>query len=579
MSLMEFNKITWIADNNDQLVDLTVQGEALDELKAYASQLPSIQISPRSVCDLELLAVGAYSPLDRFISSENHQRVLDEMRLVSGQIFPIPITLPLEPGADLHLDQDIALRNKEYELLAIMTIEEIYSWDRTEVAGKVFGTQDLRHPLVNEMQNWGASNISGNMKILNLPRHFDFQEMRLTPLKTRTKLAGLGQQKVIAYQPSFDLIRFNDIEIKNFLESEGGILLLQIAAGMARPGDVDHYTRTIFFRAFAERYFKPDQVILSLLPLASRMAGPREALWHAVIHRNYGANHMIVSRNHASPGNSSEDGAFFNQYEAQALVEKYGQELGIAMLPEHSDFEDTSRESQGKATAVLSCKPVAQENGKNGKTLPAWFVEEETRVLASALAPRHKQGVCIWFTGFSGSGKSTTAEMLAWLLLEHGRRVTVLDGDIVRTHLSKGLGFSKDDRNTNVRRIGFVASELVRLGGTVICAVVSPFRLARNDVRNMLGKGQYVEVFVNTPLEVCEARDVKGMYAKARRGELKGFTGIDDPYEPPDQPEITLDTIHYTPQENANFIIDYLIKQGFIRERKRSLHAKHEGNV
>jgi sulfate adenylyltransferase len=205
------------------------------------------------------------------------------------------------------------------------------------------------------------------------------------------------------------------------------------------------------------------------------------------------------------------------------------------------------------------------EDLNNGHLPPASYSQPEVaHLLADTYLPRHHQGVCIWFTGLSGSGKSTTAEMLTWLLLDHGRRVTVLDGDVVRTHLSKGLGFSKTDRDINVRRIGFVASELVSHGGVVICAVVSPYRAARNDVRNMVGNDNFVEVYVNTPLEVCELRDVKGFYAKARRGQLKGFTGIDDPYELPDHPEIILDTVSYTPQENARFILDYLVKRGHI---------------
>jgi sulfate adenylyltransferase len=289
---------------------------------------------------------------------------------------------------------------------------------------------------------------------------------------------------------------------------------------------------------------------------------------------------MIVSRNHASPCNSSESTAFYGSDEAQELVEKYSQELGVKMLPEQERYEDASSVSEGAPTTYIANTQKCAEHPNNGRTLPGWFARSEVaEILAENYPPRHRQGVCIWFTGLSGSGKSTTAEMLTWLLLEHGRRVTVLDGDVVRTHLSKGLGFSKEDRDTNVRRIGFVASELVRLGGVVICAVVSPYRVARNDVRNMVGKDQFVEVFVNTPLEVCEVRDVKGMYAKVRRGELNGFTGIDDPYEPPHHPEITLDTVNHTPQENANLIVEYLIDQGYIRSGKNKAISREMFNV
>ena len=557
-----------------QLVDLTVPVEAFDRLKAYASQLPSIQISPRSVCDLEGLATGAFSPLTGFMGQEDYQRVLDEMRLLSGQIFPIPITLPVEANPDLHLDRDITLRNNENELVAVMTINEIYKWDRIEFADKVFGTRDLRHPLVSESQSWGTLNISGRLQIMHLPSHYDFQDLRLTPSQTRSKLTDMGHKNVVAYQPHYPLPHIDERLIEKAMGDVDGILLLYLAVGLAKLGDVDHYTQIRIYNDLVERYFNPDRVLLLLSPLAPRMAGIREALWQALVCRNYGANHMIVSRNHASPGIFSDNGDSENPQDAQKLLEKFIQELGVKMVPEQKKYEDMTNVSEGATTPSTSKDPVFNQYPNNGKNRTGRDIQRDiTVVLAETYPPRHQQGVCIWFTGLSGSGKSTTAEILTWLLLEHGRRVTVLDGDVVRTHLSKGLGFSKEDRDTNVRRIGFVASELVRHGGVVICAVVSPYRAARNDVRKMVGDDQFVEVFVNTPLEVCESRDVKGMYAKARRGELNGFTGIDNPYEPPLDPEITLDTVNYTQQENANFVIEYLIEQGFIHSKdiKRNL--------
>lgn len=561
---------TLIAPYGGQLVDLTVPAESYEGLKAYASRLPSIQISPRSVCDLELLATGAFSPLDRFMGQEDHQRVLAEMRLANGHIFPIPITLDVEAGPDLHLDQDIGLRNKEYELVAIMTIDEIYKWDRTEVADKVFGTQDLRHPSVAELHSRGDLNISGRLQVLHLPRHYDFQDLRLTPAQTRSKLANTGRGNVVAYQPHSSLPRLDEESIMKAVEDVNGVLLLQLAAGLTKLGDVDHYTRIHMYSSLVERYYKPDQVLLSLFSLATRMAGPREALWQTLIQRNYGANHMIVSRGHASPDNSSKSPAFYGPHDAQELVEKYSQELGVKIVPASERCEDISKVSEGSRTVSIPNNHKGDGHSNNGRAwLDGYASPEVTEILAETSLPRHHQGVCIWFTGLSGAGKSTTAKMLTWMLLKHGRRVTVLDGDVVRTHLSKGLGFSKEDRDTNVRRIGFVASELVRHGAVVICAVVSPYRVARNDVRNMVGRDQFVEVYVNTPLEVCEVRDVKGIYAKVRRGEVKGFTGIDDPYEPPHHPEITLDTLNYSPHENANFIVDYLIKQGFVRASQK----------
>jgi sulfate adenylyltransferase len=310
------------------------------------------------------------------------------------------------------------------------------------------------------------------------------------------------------------------------------------------------------------------------LPLAMRMAGPREALWHALIRRNYGANYLIVGRDHASPGLDSHGKPFYGPYDAQALVEQYSAELGVGVvpfeelvyLPDEERYEEVSRVSPRARTASISGTQVRQEYLNKGRRLPDWFTRPEVaEILAEAYPPRHQQGVCVWFTGLSGAGKSTTAEVLTVLLLERGRQATVLDGDVVRTHLSKGLGFSKEDRDTNIRRIGFVAAEIVRHGGMAICAAVSPYLATRHEVRDMVGQDHFIEVFVDTPLEVCEQRDAKGMYAKARRGEITGFTGIDDPYEPPTHPEITLDTVAQAPEENAHRILAYLIQRGFVR--------------
>jgi len=565
---------TLISPYGNKLVDLVVPTEEIDELKAQASHLSSLQLSARSVCDLELLTTGGFSPLDRFMGQEDHQRVLDEMRLASGHLFPIPITLPVDPGSDIHLDQKIALRNAKNELLAVMTVEEIYEWDLAEVAQKVFGSQDLRHPLVSEMHRWGKLNISGRLQVLQLPRNYDFKELRLTPAETRAKLETMGHQNVVAFQTRNPLHRVHEELTKRATQDVDGVLLLHPVVGMTKSGDVDHYTRVRTYKALADQHYDPDRILLSLLPLAMRMAGPREALWHALIRRNYGANHLIVGRDHAGPGKDSNGDPFYGPYDAQELVEQHSDELGVKVvpfralvyLPDEDRYEEMSKVSDETRTASISGTQVREEYLHTGKQLPAWFTRPEVaEILAESYPPRHQQGACIWFTGLSGAGKSTTAEVFTALLMEHGRQVTVLDGDVVRTHLSKGLGFSKEDRDINIRRIGFVAAELVRHGGVVICAAVSPYRATRNDVRNMVGQDHFIEVFVDTPLEVCEARDVKGMYAKARRGEIKDFTGIDDPYEVPLHAEVTLDTVNYTSEQNAYVILDYLIKEGFVR--------------
>ncbi len=557
-----------------RLVDLLVPPEEAAELKAYAGTLPSVQLSARTECDLELLAVGGFSPLARFMGQEDHQRVLDEMRLANGYLFPIPVTLPVDPAPHIRVGQDIALRSAKNELLAVITIEEVYEWDRDEVAQKVFGTLDLRHPLVAEMHRWGRLNISGRLRVLQLPRHYDFQDLRLTPAQTRAKLESFGYPNVVAFQTRNPLHRVHEELTKRAAEEVGGVLLLHPVVGMTKPGDVDHFTRVRTYKALAANHYDSDRILLALLPLAMRLAGPREALWHALIRRNYGANYLIVGRDHAGPGEDSTGDPFYGPYEAQELVKQYSEELGVGVvpfrmlvyLPDEGRYEEVSKVPAGARTAALSGTEVREEYLNNGRALPPWFTRPEVaEILAETYPPRHKQGVCIWFTGLSGSGKSTTAEVLTMLLQEHGRHVTLLDGDVVRTHLSKGLGFSKEDRDTNIRRIGFVAAEIVRHGGTAVCAAVSPYRATRNYVRNMVGQEHYVEVFVDTPLEVCEQRDVKGLYAKARRGEITGFTGIDDPYESPRHAEIVLDTVNHTAEKNAHLILDHLIERGFVR--------------
>ncbi|MCB0254524.1 MAG: bifunctional sulfate adenylyltransferase/adenylylsulfate kinase [Anaerolineae bacterium] len=564
-----------------------VPAAELEAVKAHASNLPSIQLSARAVCDLELLATGAFSPLDRFMGQEDHQRVLDEMRLANGYLFPLPVTLPVNPSDDIVLDGEIALRNDKNDLLAVMTIEEIYEWDLNEVAQKAFGTVDVRHPLVAEMHRWGKLNISGKLQMLQLPRHYDFVDLRLTPAQTRARLSQFGHPNVVAFQTRNPLHRVHEELTKRAAEEVDGTLLLHPVVGMTKPGDVDHFTRVRTYKALASRYYDADRIQLALLPLAMRMAGPREAVWHAIIRRNYGANHLIVGRDHAGPGNDSEGKPFYGPYDAQEMVSQYEEELGVKMvpfrlfvyLPDEERYEEISKIDKSTRTASISGTQVRDDYLNQGKQLPEWFTRPEVaNILSETYPPRHKQGVAIWFTGLSGAGKSTTAEVLTQLLLEHGRQVTVLDGDVVRTHLSKGLGFSKEDRDINIRRIGYVAAEIVRHGGTVVCAAVSPYRATRNDVRNLVGSDSFVEVFVDTPLEVCEQRDVKGMYAKARRGEIKGFTGIDDPYEAPEYAEIALDTVSNTPEQNAYVIINYLIDQGLIRADERAPRPALIGN-
>ncbi|HEU4434723.1 MAG TPA: adenylyl-sulfate kinase, partial [Pyrinomonadaceae bacterium] len=392
--------------------------------------------------------------------------------------------------------------------------------------------------------------------------------------ETRQRLAQMGRENVVAFQTRNPLHRAHEELTRRATEDVDGVLLLHPVVGMTKPGDIDYFTRVRTYKTLAQNYYQQDRILLALLPLAMRLAGPREALWHALIRRNYGANHMIIGRDHASPGNDSSGKPFYEPYAAQEIVERYEDELGVkalsfgefVYLPEEDRYEDVNKIAAHAVTAQLSGTRVREWFRDGGAELPDWFARPEvTAAIAETYPPRHKQGFCIWFTGLSAAGKSTTAEILTVLLQEFGRQVTLLDGDVVRNHLSRGLGFSKEDRDSNIRRIGFVAAEIVKHQGTVICAAVSPYRATRNDVRNMIGADRFVEVFVNTPLEECERRDVKGMYLKARRGELKNFTGIDDPYEPPVQPELELETTFNSAEDNARLIISYLADRGFLK--------------
>jgi sulfate adenylyltransferase len=574
---------TLISPYGGQLVNLMVSGDERQEVIERSKRLPSIKISARSLCDLELLATGAFSPLDRFMNKADYERVLTEMRLGNGVLFPIPVTLPLDEDALPSWGEQITLCDARNNTLAIMQIEEVFHWDALREARLVLGTTDSKHPLVSEMMGWGKVYVSGAIKMIDLPYYYDFVELRRTPAQVRETLEMMGHANVVAFQTRNPMHRIHEELTKRAAEEVNGSLLIHPVVGMTKPGDVDHYTRVRVYRALADNYYDQDKTLLSLLPLAMRMAGPREAIWHAIIRRNYGANHFIIGRDHAGPGSDSHGKPFYGPYEAQTMLEQYAGELGVkpvefktlVYLADEERYEDETKVSEGAKIFSISGTQVRDDYLSKGKTLPEWFTRKETaEILQEMYPPRHKQGFCIWFTGLSGSGKSTTAEILTSLLLERGRQVSLLDGDVVRTHLSKGLGFSREDRDTNITRIGYVAGEIARHGGAVICAAISPYRATRNECRKMVGSEHFLETFVDTPIEVCEQRDVKGLYARARRGQITGFTGVDDPYEPPLEPEITLDTVNNNAEENARKIVTYLEEQGFLQPYSNKNNAE-----
>jgi sulfate adenylyltransferase len=561
-----------ISPYGGKLIDLTVKGKERLKLISKANILDSIQLSSRSLCDLELLATGGFSPLDRFMGEEDYNGVVKDMRLKDGTFFPITITLPVSGFSEGNLGKEIALRDAKNDLIGIMKIEEVFSVDPVNEAKYVYGSTDARHPLIAELHSWGDKYISGSIKVLNLPKHYDFRELRLTPAEVRSKLYKTGLANVVAFQTRNPMHRVHEELTKIAAARINGALLVHPVVGLTKPGDVDHYTRVRSYKELFGKYYDKKKTVLSLLPLAMRMAGPREALWHAIIRRNHGANHFIVGRDHASPGKDSKGKPFYGPYEAQELMEKYSKEIGVKMvsfnelvyLPEDDRYEERDKVPKGAEIAKISGSDARAAIAR-GEKPPKWFMRPEVaEILRKRHPAKHEQGFCIWFTGLSAAGKSTIANDFVEMMAEYGRDVTVLDGDVVRTHLSKGLGFSKEDRDTNILRIGFVASEIVRHNGVVVCAAVSPYRDARNEVRNMVGDDKFIMVFVDTPLEVCEERDPKGLYAKALRGEIKNFTGIDDPYERPVGPEIIADTVNKTPEQNAHGIVEYLKQERFL---------------
>lgn len=547
-----------IPPQGGRLVDLVVDGEEARHLSEESVGLPSIILSRRAMCDLELLATGAFSPLKQFLGQEDYRRVLEEMRLADGTLWPIPVTLPVHPSADIRLDRRVALRSPRYDLLALLTIEEAYEWDFAVEAQAVTGTTDLRHPLIAEMSSWGSVYVSGRLQVLTLPRHYDFMELRRTPNQLRKIFEELQAGSVLAFQPTEPLSLTDEQFAKDAAERYRSTLLLNPIVGLSRQGDFGHFTRVRACRTVVEKYCRPGSTIVSLCPLAGRQAGPREALWEALVNRNYGVSHMVVSDDQGGAGCDSSGNRFYPTHASQDLVSRFEGETGVIMVPYSSDGQTNLRDCQ------TSSARMAHEDA-TGTPHAVWRPEVE-QLIARAYPSRDRSGFCVWLTGLSGAGKSSIAEVLVPMLMECGRQVTILDGDVVRTHLSKGLTFSKEDRDMNIRRIGFVAAEIVRHHGVVICATVSPYRSTRNEVRSMIGEGRFLEVYVNTPIEVCERRDTKGMYAKARKGELHGFTGVNDPYEAPLRPELHLTAIDCTAEDNAHRILGFLRLRGFVSE-------------
>ncbi len=571
--------MTIAAPYKGELKDLYTPQENWEALNDHAGGLRSWSLNQRQLCDVELLLCGGFSPLEGFLGQADYDSVCREMRLADGTLWPIPVTLDVDAGfaESLSSGDQLALRDPEGVIVAVLDLSDVWRPDLGEEARRVYGTEDTLHPAVDYLTNRsGAVYLGGRLQGLRAPTHYDCKHLRHTPAELRAFFEKLGWRHVVAFQTRNPMHRAHqELTFRAAQETQANLLIHPVV-GLTRPGDIDYLTRVRCYEAILGRY--PEQTTaLSLLPLAMRMGGPREALWHAIIRRNYGCTHMIVGRDHAGPGNDSQGQPFYGPFDAQTLLAEHQDEIGIAMVPFQAMVYVEDRAQYLPDSDVHEGEKVLEITGSElrrrlfeGLEIPRWFTfPEVVRELKRSYPPRSEQGFTVFFTGLSGAGKSTIANVLMIKLREMGDRpVTLLDGDIVRKNLSSELGFSREHRNLNVLRIGFVASEITKNGGVAICAPIAPYRDIRRQVRNEIEPlGGFCEVHVSTSLEVCESRDRKGLYAAARRGEIKNFTGIDDPYEPPNNAEVVIDAEVLNPDEAAQKIILKLESMGLIAVR------------
>jgi sulfate adenylyltransferase len=565
-----------ISPHGGTLLNLIVTGDEAEDLKSASRDWPSWDLSPRQICDLELLLNGAFSPLAGFMGREDVESVCNATRLADGTLWSIPITLDVsaEVGAQLKPGSELVLRDPEGVMLAVLEVEDVWTADKNLEAEGIYGTANEEHAGVNYLMSQAhAVYVGGKVRGMQLPMHYDSIALRLTPEDTRRDFSRLGWRKIVAFQTRNPMHRVHyELTMRAIREHQAN-LLIHPAVGLTKPGDVDHYTRVRCYQAV--RFHYPQHTAyLALLPLSMRMAGPREALWHAIIRKNFGCTHFIVGRDHAGPGSDSSGMPFYGPYDAQKIIVDHEEELGVTMVPfrmlqyvEDKDAYMTEDEVPEGARTLNISGTELRSRLQEGRELPRWFTfREVAQELRRTYPPRYRQGFTVFFTGLSGSGKSTIANaFLAKLLEMGGRPVTLLDGDVVRKNLSSELGFSKEHRELNILRIGFVANEITKNGGIAVCAPIAPYDKTRREVRQTIqARGGFILVHVSTPLDVCEERDRKGLYAKARAGIIKEFTGISDPYEEPEDAEIVIDTREFAPDEAAQKILLYLEREGFI---------------
>jgi len=563
----------------DYSESLIVHFRRIESLKQDALAYPSVGLNKRQLCDLELLLNRAFYPLRGYMGREEYEGVLEKMRLPDGTLWPMPVCLDVDEktAAALEPGRPVSLTDEEGFLLAILHVEDVWATDKKQEALAVFGTDDERaHPGVRTFyDNTNPVYVGGRLEGIHLPLHYDFKELRLSPAETHRWFSLNGWRNVIGFQTEKHLHCAHKEMTLLAAREAGASIFLHPVVGLTHPGDLDHYTQIRCYREIVKKYPK-NMILLGLIPMHIRKAGPREALWHAIIRKNYGCSHFMVADDHADPfANDGTRDLFYPRGSAQETVRTYEPETGIKMVPlkrmvyveEKAQYLPEDQVTPGTKVREISSRELRRRL-ENGLEIPEWFsYPEVVAELRYAYPPRSKQGFTIFLTGLSGSGKSTIARVLLVKFMEmHDRPVTLLDGDIVRRNLSSELNFSMEHRNLNIIRIGFVASEITKNGGIALCAPIAPYEESRRHNRDLISQyGGYVEVYVSTPLEVCEQRDRKGLYARARMGKIKGVTGIDDPYVPPSDPELTINTAEMTPEEAAQEILLYLEEQGYIR--------------
>ncbi len=565
--------------NHAPIAELYVSPDSAQKLKVEAATLPSWDLTPRQVCDLELLMNGGFSPLKGFLGKADYDSVVETMRLRDGSLWPMPVTLDVSEkfAEGIAPGQDIALRDQEGVILAILSVTDKWQPNKSVEAANVYGADDLAHPAVHYLHNVaGPVYLGGPIIGIQAPVHYDFKARRDTPNELRARFRKLGWSKVVAFQTRNPLHRAHqELTFRAAREVQANLLIHPVV-GMTKPGDVDHFTRVRCYEAVLDKY-PAATTTMSLLNLAMRMGGPREAVWHGIIRRNHGCTHMIVGRDHAGPGKNSQGKDFYDPYAAQELFKQHEADIGVTMVDfkhmvyvqEKAQYYPANEVPEGATVLDISGTELRRRL-REGLEIPEWFsFPEVVAELRRTSPPRSQQGFTVFFTGLSGSGKSTIANALMVKLMEMGGRpVTVLDGDVVRKHLSSELGFSKEHRDLNIKRIGYVASEITKNGGIAICAPIAPYNATRRIVREMIEQyGAFIEVHVATSAEECERRDRKGLYKLAREGKIKEFTGISDPYEAPEKPELRVDTQDVDVDHCAHQVLLTLESMGLITGR------------